>query len=383
MKLKRSPYDFVVQEMVKLDVKRKGRYSLYLVKKFGANTMDVIRDMARRMRISPSSISYGGLKDRYAVSSQYVTVDGDFRWNIKARNYEAIYLGKVDEPMERGKIEGNRFTIKLKGFPKDREEDLQREIELVKEFGFVNYYGDQRFGSARHGKGFFAKKLIERDYEGALRLLFTPSRKDGSKLRRLKRCVLENWGNWERCVSMAEGEEKKILLFLSGKKMTKGNFKKAIELMNHETLLLFLHAYQSFIWNETSKGVVERFFDDRFYVSYSAGEMAFFRSSKGVPEEVLALEIPFPGPKLKPEGIWGEIMLEVLKREGIGGLENFKTHVKGGLFETHRRKFIVFPRNLSYRLLNGDVELSFELPSGSYATTLLKRVFGAIDGVDF
>ncbi len=391
MRLKRRPEEFIVEEVADIKPLPSGRYSLYRVKKFKANTMDVIRDLSRRLKVPLGSLSYGGLKDRYSVSTQYVTVDRDVRFDVKARNYEAIYLGKVDEPMGKSKVLGNRFDITLRGFPPEGKDSVLKACGEAKRFGFVNYYGDQRFGSARHGKGFFAKRLIERDYEGALRLLFTPSKKDGSKARRFKRCVMENWGSWRECLELAEYPyERRILSFLSGRRLSSTNIKKALELIDHEILLLFLHAYQSYIWNETVGRLISKLCKDTFEVSYSMGVMVFYRVLEDKElSSLLGLEVPFPGPKLEPEAPWGDYMLSVLKSEGIEGLEHFKTHIKGGLFETHRRRVLVFPEDLEVDLFQDDrpdslaVRLRFILPSGSYATTLMKRVFGSTPGVSF
>ena len=373
----------MVEEVALITPSNSGPYSLFKVTKRGANTMDVARDMAKRLKISPEDVSYCGLKDRYSISTQYMAAKGDFRFDIKAKNYQAIYQGKLDEPLRRTHLIGNRFRVVVRCLEGDAVERALEEVDLVKKYGFPNYYDDQRFGSARHGKGFFAKALIKKNYIEALRLLLaTPSRHDEKRVKRFKRCIKENWGNWEKCLDLAVYPyEKRILRFLSGRKLSEGTAKRAIELMDHEYLLLLLHAYQSFIWNETTRRIVEKICPEFFRVKYSVGYISFYRDPGKAFGEIKDLEIPFPGPKITLEGLWGAAMEEVLKDEGIESMGRFRTRVKGALFETHRRKMVVFPEDL--RIESGEDEVfegkrkltvSVFLPSGSYVTVLIKRI---------
>ncbi len=384
MKLKRFPEDFVVEEVINVEPCGQGEFSLFRLVKKGANTLDVIRDLSKRLKVSFNDISYCGLKDRYSLSIQFIAVRGNIKRDVKARNYEVCYIGKIDEPLGRDKLLGNLFKVVVRDLERGVDEYVGSNVEDVIKFGFVNYYDDQRFGSARHGKGFFAKELINRNYEKALKLLIaTPSRYDEKKVKRFKRCVRDNWGRWEECINLAVYPyEKRILSYLRGRKPTPSNIKKALELIDHEYLLLLLHAYQSYIWNEVVKGVLREMNLELFPVRYAVGELLFYKKlNDGVFKELRDMLIPFPGPKLKPEGLWGKVLLDVLKREGIGDIKNFKTRIKGGLFETHRRKVVVFPKDLTWSVEDDDVykgkkklHISVFLPSGTYVTILLKRI---------
>ena len=373
----------MVEEVATINPSSSGSYSLFKVTKKGANTMDVARDMAKRLKIPPEDVSYCGLKDRYSISTQYMAAKGDFRFDIKARNYQAIYQGKIDEPLKRSHLVGNKFKVVVRCLEEKKAEKALEEADLVKEYGFPNYYDDQRFGSARHKKGFFAMALIKKKYIEALKLLLaTPSRHDEKRVKRFKRCVKENWGNWEKCLDLAVYPyEKRILRFLSGKDLSEKVAKRAIELMDHEYLLLLLHAYQSFIWNETVKRIVEGTCQDFFRVKYSVGYMSFYRDPGDAFGKIKDLEIPFPGPKINLEGLWGDAMGEVLKNEGIESIARFRTRVKGALFETHRRRMVVFPEDLRVEVGEDEafegkkkITVSVFLPSGSYVTVLIKRI---------
>ena len=194
MKVKRTPQEFQVEEVVEISPGQKGEYALYRLSKWGANTLDVLRDVARRMGVPFSSIGYGGLKDRHALSHQYITVLRGRTQDLRGKNYRLHYLGPSEVPMGREKVLGNRFSILVRDLDLGPEE-VQQEVELVRLYGLPNYFDEQRFGSARHGQGFVAKELILGHYERALRLLLAvPSRWDEAAVKRFRRCVAESWG---------------------------------------------------------------------------------------------------------------------------------------------------------------------------------------------
>ena len=386
MKVKRTPQEFQVEEVVEISPGQKGEYALYRLSKWGANTLDVLRDVARRMGLPFSSIGYGGLKDRHALSHQYITVRGGRAQDLRGKNYRLHYLGPSEVPMGREKVLGNRFSILVRDLDLGPEE-VQQEVELVRLYGLPNYFDEQRFGSARHGQGFVAKELILGHYERALRLLLAvPSRWDEAAVKRFRRCVAESWGDWAKGIDLAPTPwERRLLEFLRGKRPSKGTLKKAFSLLDREQMTLLLMAYQSFLWNETVKGILKRLGVETFVVPHLVGEHFFWRRlEEGALRELEGLEVPLPSPRLRGQGLWREVLEEVLEREGIGTLANFRTKVKGGVFKAHRRRVPLRPEGLQVQVASDELHpgrqkvfLRFFLPPGSYATLLIKRLFGA------
>ena len=161
--------------------------------------------------------------------------------------------------------------------------------------------------------------------------------------------------------------------------------KKAFSLLDREQMALLLMAYQSFLWNETVKGILKRFGVETFAVPHLVGEHLFWRRlEEGALRELEGLEVPLPSPRLRGQGLWREVLEEVLEREGIGTLANFRTKVKGGVFKAHRRRVLLRPEGLQVQVASDELHpgrqkvfLRFFLPPGSYATLLIKRLFGA------
>ncbi len=376
MKIKARPEDFIVYEVADIAPEGKGPFALYRLFKRGATTWDVIGDLARRLRLRAQDIRYGGLKDRHAISYQYVTIKNGPKKDLKGRNYLLEYLGQTQTPMSKARLKGNFFRILV------REVDLEgieEEMALLSRYGVANYFDEQRFGSARHGRGFAARELILGHYERALYLLLIEgSQYEMKRTEIFRKCLRQHWPEVAPCLKYAPSPwERRLLEFLSSHRPSKRTFKRAIGLVDREYLLMLCHAYQAYVWNETVKIYLKRLGLKLYPVPYLLGEHLFYRE---VPEdrwpELSARRIPLPSPRLKLAPEIREIMEEVLQREGISSLDKFRTLVKGATFKTYPREVVVIPEQLRLEKRGKrEALVEFFLPKGSYATILLKRLF--------
>ena len=74
IKIKVKPEDFIVEEIADISLTQTGDFCVYLLKKRGWNTVDVLKNLSRKLRLPSSDFSYGGKKDKYALTSQYITI---------------------------------------------------------------------------------------------------------------------------------------------------------------------------------------------------------------------------------------------------------------------------------------------------------------------
>jgi tRNA(Glu) U13 pseudouridine synthase TruD len=149
----------------------------------------------------------------------------------------------------------------------DDDEDSDEGVEADDEEGgagergswalvVVNYFGAQRFGSARHGEGFVGRELIRGDFEKALRLAVgTPARKDAGKTRQFTRLLASNWGAWGRLVrELPKCPERRAIERLA----RGGDFRQAFASLPSFTQTMCVEAYQSLLWNRTARLLAER-----------------------------------------------------------------------------------------------------------------------------
>jgi len=383
MKIKEKLEDFIVSEIANIYPENQGEYSLYLLKKFDISTWDALGKIAKKLRISMDSIGYGGLKDKKAIAHQFITVKRGPKKDIKEKNFELIYLGKTSKPMSKELLKGNKFEIIVKNF-KVEEKILDKEIEYIKKFGLANYFDDQRFSSVKISKKFAIKEIIKGNYEEALYLMLAEgSALDIEKTRKLRNCLKKYWGNFKNCLEFAKATwEKNLLKFLSEHKPSKRTFKRALNLVDKEYLFFLGNVYQSYLWNQIIKKIFEILKIKCFKVPYLLGDLLFYKDlSQEDLEFFKNIKLPLPSPKLIFKENLEKINLpliyeEVCKEEGLEGLKNLRTFIKGLILKTYPRPAIVFPENLEWTKLDDNtIKIKFFLEKGAYATLVIKRLF--------
>lgn len=113
-KIKTQPADFKVVEVSSLPITKNGLYSVYLLEKTGWNTTDALFEIASQKRIAFKNFSYGGKKDRHAVTSQFVTFKGRRIDDVIEKNYSLRFQGFAVRAMGPQFITANRFEITVR-----------------------------------------------------------------------------------------------------------------------------------------------------------------------------------------------------------------------------------------------------------------------------
>jgi len=300
IKIKVKPEDFIVEERADISVAQTGDFCVYLLKKRGWNTVDVLKNLSRKLNLPSSDFSYGGKKDKYALTSQFITIarqgykqtpppvsppcEGGDEGGVKKpwvmhrnsrfpsavnsaeierliptkldkENYSLSFVGLMDRPMGPDLIKGNKFHIVIRNLTENELKSSLGEIECVKKDGYSNYFDDQRFGSFDGRQGFVAEKIIKKHYNGALKIYFSRIHPEDSKDEKEHRKFLyENWGNWQACLTRATGRfEKEAFSYLE--KHPKA-FVPILQRISHEEMVLFFSAYQSHLWNEVLRKII-------------------------------------------------------------------------------------------------------------------------------
>uniref|UniRef100_A0A7C4GG74 tRNA pseudouridine(13) synthase TruD n=1 Tax=candidate division WOR-3 bacterium TaxID=2052148 RepID=A0A7C4GG74_UNCW3 len=381
MKVKCRPDDFRVEEVVRLRLKPRGAYSVYRLEKRGWNTLDVIRHLETRHGLR--RLSRAGLKDRHSHSTQFLSLPGRGPREIREANYTLRLAGMADAPVTREVLVGNRFRIILRALTDGEREAVRTALPSLRRFGVPNYYDEQRLGSARHGQGFIARKLIDGHFNGALRLhLATPSAADDSRTRRQKAALAANWGDWSRCLDYCPAEARPALEHLRSHPK---DFERAVTLLPRALLELFVNAYQAWLWNETMVALLKELDVPVRMFPYSFGNLAFYNSLSPAAHTYLRrLTIPAAGPKaiFTSERV-ARVTAEVLAREQLELARlKLRLRLKGLFFKPYPRLAMLQPRRLSLGEAEPDelypgrsrLTLSFFLPAGSYATVVVKRL---------
>ncbi|HVY24122.1 MAG TPA: tRNA pseudouridine(13) synthase TruD [Steroidobacteraceae bacterium] len=149
-RLKALPEHFIVREWLGFAPDNEGDHMLVIVRKRGANTMWVAKQLARFATCDARDVGFAGLKDRHAITEQAFTVPSrqlqPNDWlQCKGDGYEVIEAHRQRRKLKRGAHKGNAFEIVLTNVVGD-ESALNARLDLIRQLGVPNYFGLQRFG---------------------------------------------------------------------------------------------------------------------------------------------------------------------------------------------------------------------------------------------
>ena len=402
IKIKVNPEDFIVEEIADIPMKKEGGFGVYLLKKTGWNTVDVIKRISKSLNIPFSDFSYGGKKDRYALTTQFITIarhgydqidlphppQSPFkRLGIKEiceENYSLSFVGFMDRPMGPNLIKGNKFEITIRGLTEDDLKSSLSEIESVKKYGYPNYFDDQRFGSFDPKQGFIAEKIMMKHYNGALKIYLTHIRpEDKKEEKERKRFFFENWSKWQLCLGMAKsGFEKMSFEYLM--REPKG-FIPILQKISHEEMSTFFSAYQSHLWNELLRRIIKSECEGSLNIYKGvAGNYLFYNRLNAEHYEYLSsLYIPTPASNVRmPDPLTETLYSEVLKDNNLKTSMFNIRKIRQAFFKGTERKAIILPEDLSFDYSEDEIyhgqkklTLKFFLPRGCFGTMLIKRLF--------
>jgi len=315
MILKQIPEDFIVKEIPNFE-KGEGLYAIFILKKTNYTTEKAIQTVCDYLHIDRKRVGYAGIKDKKAISSQYISI-----YKIKKEKVEILKLKDIElkfvsyskKPTSLGNLKGNNFEIIVRNLDKDVKIGADKKIK--------NFFDEQRFSKNNIEIG---KAILKKDFKKAVGL------------------VLQKKGDYER----------KAELFLSNHP---NNYIGALRKVPHKILLLFIHSYQSYIFNETINKI---------------------GSEKNVKVPLVGF-----GTEYKDNNV-RRIIKEILKKGNISERDFVVSSMPDLSCEGEERDLYVEPKNLKIDKLEKDelnkgkykVRISFSLPKGAYATNVVKQI---------
>lgn len=174
--IRNQAQDFQVSEELGFDLSGDGEHDFLWIRKTGANTEWVARQLARHAGVQSRDVGYAGMKDRHAVTKQWFSVrrpnrDGTDWSALAAEGVEVLDVGRNARKLRRGAHAANHFRIALRGDAINQHvNDVQTRAAEISAHGIPNYFGEQRFG--RNGQNLvlaeqmFAGKRLRRESRG-------------------------------------------------------------------------------------------------------------------------------------------------------------------------------------------------------------------------
>jgi len=382
MKLKCQPEDFRVEERTAFTPEG-GAFALYRLTKRGLGTPEAIDAILKRWRIARDRISYGGLKDRHAVTVQHVTIDRGPHRNLKQTNLDLAYVGQCSRPFESKDILANAFTIVLRDAGEREAAGAAQALEAISRDGLPNYFDDQRFGSDGRSGEFIARAWCLGDYERALWLILAdPNPHDRPSARSHRRLISKHWGDWARVASgVGRSPWLGVIRHLVDRP---ADFRGALARVRPDLRSLYLGAFQSHLWNcMLAELLCQRFPSDRLVHLSVAGYTVPFPHALE-PEErdsLRSVDLPLPSARSRNDmATWQEIAQASLERVGLT-LEQLRVkYPRDSFFSKGSRPALYIPLRIGHRIADDElydgrkkVVIDCDLPRGAYATILTRR----------
>ncbi len=322
--LKQQPEDFVVEEIPAYEPTGIGEHLFLWIEKRDVSADQLGQHLARTLQIPRRDIGMAGLKDRRAITRQYVSVPARCEPNISLLETDQIRVLKANRhgnKLKTAHLRGNRFSILVRNVASDAPEQSDKIAQRIARVGFPNYFGEQRFGN------------------------------DG--------------GTLETGLALLRGEQ------------TERDFPRS---RRKFLLRLALSAVQSELFNQTlaerlKEGLIERVLDGDVMQVIASGGLFVAEDPNIEEQRFLAGEIvstgPLFGPKMrKPGGDAAGREEQVLDRNQLND-NDFRRFPK--LTPGARRAFLVRPGDLRVSAEPEGLRFEVTLPAGVYATTLLRE----------
>ncbi len=386
------------------------RYLLCVLVKRNWDTFIALMNIGKQLNLSQAQIQIAGIKDAKAITAQFITIENCSLEDVTKVNLKDTTIrpvGYVFEKLSPYYLMGNYFTIRIKASKHAESTARERVTKVAEEIeslgGVPNYFGHQRFGTTRPITHLVGKAIIKGDLEEAIMLfLAKPSAYEhpSSKEARIELQSTQDFNQALKNFPRQLRFERLMLRHLAQKPYDLvGAFKR----LPVKLQILFVQAYQSYLFNRFLSERIKRGFslnkaeigDYVVNVERSGLPMVKFpkmatsdsivKTNKRIKIGKMRVALPLIGTKRKPsQGDMGGIEQRILAEEGIdfGNFkvnEIFKISGKGALRAIIAPVHEVKLSNVSASTKKNisQVELSFTMMRGSYATVFLREIMKA------
>jgi tRNA pseudouridine13 synthase len=255
-RLRRDPEDFVVEEISnELDRVEGGKYTVAKIRSRNWETNRLVRHLARKLRMSRKKIRFAGTKDKRAVTTQVFQFGcpKEKVGSLSIADVEVLELYETNDRMDIGDLFGNKFSVVVSDIDMPLDEAQASSFETGREIletgGFPNFFGVQRFGAVRPVTHLVGKCIIQGDFKQAvMTYVANPMEGESAEAFDARKALQEDQDFAKALVRFPErlSFEKALLNHLVKEPE---DFIGSLEQLPENLLLMFVHAYQSYLFN--------------------------------------------------------------------------------------------------------------------------------------
>ncbi|XP_033370671.1 pseudouridylate synthase 7 homolog isoform X5 [Parus major] len=367
--------------------KSRGSYCHFVLYKENKDTMDAINVLSKFLRVKPNIFSYMGTKDKRAITVQEIavlriTAQRLAHLNKCLMNFKLGNFSYKNYPLKLGELQGNHFTVVLRNIT-GTDDQIEQAMHSLREIGFINYYGMQRFGTTAVPTYQIGRAILQNNWNEVMDLILKP--RPGAEKGYLVKCREE----WAKTKDPAAALKK-----LPVKRCVEGQ------------LLRGLLNYQSYVWNNMVSKRIEE-----YGLRAVPGDLILKGATAVHIEEgdvdnytIHDVVMPLPGfDVIYPKHKIGEAYKEMLVADNLD-INNMRHKIRDYSLSGAYRKIIIRPQNVNWEVVAYDdpkiplfttdldklegkplpvlptdgkfraLKMEFSLPPSTYATMAIREV---------
>lgn len=371
--IRRSPLDFIVEEIAadrtlvevttepERGPEQDGEGTVYAdMVKIGVSTLDAVERVATALGTTVDKIRYAGIKDAVAITAQRISMRGvslDAALDLEAPAVRLKNVATGKGALNVGDLQGNRFTLYIRTAPEFDAAAFERRLAVVAHDGVCNFYGTQRFGSPRFLAHYFGLLLHKGDLAGLVKAFLTmPSPTEIPYVAQTRAAAAQKFGDW-RAV-------RDLLAALP--------YTFRFELLLVDSLIAAAGSPDQWLRGVTAIPAAQTNMWVKAYASFLANQLMSVAPPGALPES-----IPLLSSDTEAQRLYEPFL-------AVDGVRGFAANLRKLPFiitsRTPRLDTVIRPRIHAAKVVEGGVGLSFDLPKGAYATTVLMNLFDVVTG---
>ena len=401
-KLRKAPEDFQVDEISILPpADPEGKFVIAKVWHRNWEANRLVRRLGSNLRIGRAKIGFAGTKDGRSLSTQLMSFNAPIEavQSLAIPDVEILDAYRARRMISIGDLVGNRFKIGVADI--DAGVDAKAICDSVRAKldsigGSPNFFGIQRFGSVRPITHLIGKDLIRGDFEGAvMRYVANPMDEEGSEANDARR-VLQETRDFERAFREFPMKLSFERTMIGHMKDNPTDYLGALRLLPYNLLMMFVHAYQSHLFNRI---LSERIRKGMSLREPEVGDLVLPLSKTNVPDHDNSILVSvdnlekatrnakegkafvsgllYGTESVFADGRMGEIERKIVEAEEISKLDFQIVGLREASSKGSRREILSSYKDLAINVGEGEATFQFTLTKGCYATTLMREFMKA------
>jgi tRNA pseudouridine13 synthase len=401
-KLRTTPEDFVVDETSILPPPDpSGKFVIAKVWHRNWEQNRLVRRLGTNLHVGRARIGFAGTKDGRSVATQLMSFNAPIEdvQALEIPDVKILDAYRAKRMISIGDLIGNSFQIRVADIDASKDANgicgsVRKELD--KAGGFPNFFGIQRFGSVRPITHLIGKDLIRGDFEGAvMRYAANPSEEEDSEANDARRALQES-RDFERAFKEFPTKLSFERMLIGYLRDNPGNYVGALRTLPYNLLMMFVHAYQSYLFNRT---LSERIRSGMSISLPEVGDVILPLSKTNVPDhdnpilvgadnlekairnakegKAFVSGLLYGTDSFFAEGRMGEMERSVIASEHIAQLDFQIVGLRAASSKGTRRELLAPCKDLAIDLGEREATFKFTLNKGCYATTLLREFMKA------